>query len=173
MNSSIPSVTKPTTTSGEAQRASTWIERFAIPITVSAMEAQPIALLIALLTFTVARTTAASPIGAGGVALIELALLWWTMLVENIVQHSPRGRRMAWLHLLGWLVVLGVMVGPRLPSLVQWENIPAALLVTMLVTWLWRRGMYRVQTGFEYEQFANSFKVSFGVLLGILLIAIL
>ena len=41
---------KATTTSVEAERPSTWIERFAIPIAASSMEAQPIALVIVLLT---------------------------------------------------------------------------------------------------------------------------
>ncbi len=164
---------KPRTTPDEARPASTWIERLAIPVTVSIMEAQPIALVIALLTFVVVRNVAAAPIGAAGVALIELTLLWWAMFAEHRIRRSFRGRHMAWLHVLGWLVVLGVTIGIYLlPSTITWQHVPALLLLTLLVTWLWRRNMHRTQTGFEYEQFSTSFKVSFGVLLGILLIAI-
>ena len=138
------------------------------------MEAQPIALVIALLTYVVARNIAAAPIGAAGIALIELILLWWALFVEHRIQRSPSGRRMAWLHLPGWLLVLGATIGIYLlSSAITWQEVPALLLLTILVTWLWRRNIYRVQTGFAYEQFSTSFKVSFGVMLGILLIAVL
>lgn len=137
------------------------------------MEAQPIALVIALLTFVVARNAAAAPVGAAGVALIGLTLLWWALFVEHRIQRSPKGRRLAWLHMPGWFVVLGVTLGIfLLPSAITWQDVPAVLLLTILVTWLWRRNMHRIQTGLEYEQFSISFKLSFGVLLGILLLAI-
>src|SRR6266700_6466772 len=172
MNSSVPSMTKETTTSVEARQVSTWIERFAIPIAASVMEAQPVALVIVLLAVMVIGTKAIPPIGAGGIALAALGLLWWAMIVERAIRRSANGRRAAWLHSLGWLVAFGVIVGPHLPSLVKGEHIFAALLGTVLVTWLWRRSMPRAQAGFEYGQFATSFKVGFGVQLGILLIVI-
>jgi Domain of unknown function (DUF4129) len=158
--------TKTMTSSVEAQQASAWIERFAIPLAASNMEAQP----IALLTLMVAGTQATPPLGPGGVALVSLGLLWWAMIVEHIVRRPSWRRRAAWLHFLGWLVAFAVVVGPRLPSLDQGENIFAALLGTVLVTWLWRRSMPRAQAGFAYGQLATSFKAGFGVLLGILLI---
>ena len=172
MNSSVPSMTKETTTSVEARQVSTWIERFAIPIAASVMEAQPVALVIVLLAVMVIGTKAIPPIGAGGIALAALGLLWWAMIVERAIRRSAKGRRAAWLHSLGWLVAFGVIVGPHLPSLVKGEHIFAALLGTILVTWLWRRSIPRAQAGFEYGQFVTSFKVGFGVLLGILLIVI-
>ncbi len=52
------------------------------------------------------------------------------------------------------------------------DDVFAVLLGTVLVTWLWRRSMRRAQLGFEYGELATSFKVGFGVVLGILLIAI-
>ncbi len=163
---------KATTTSVEVEPSSTWIERFAIPLAASSMEAQPIALVIALLTLMVTGTKATPPLGAGGIALIALGLLWWAMLVERVLRRPPKGRRAAWLHFLGWFVAFAVVVGPRLPSLDKGENIFAVLLGAALVTWLWRRSMPRAQAGFEYGQFVTSFKVGFGVLLGILLIVI-
>ncbi len=172
MNSQGTPVMKATTTSVEAERPSTWIERFAIPIAVSSMDAQPIALVIALLTLIVAGTKATPPLGAGSIALMALGLLWWAMLVEHIVRRSLKGRRVAWLHFLGWFVAFAVVVGPHLLSLDTGEHIFAALLGTVLVTWLWRRSMPRAQAGFAYGQFATSFKVGFGVQLGILLIVI-
>ena len=136
------------------------------------MEAQPVALMSVLLTLMVTGTKAIPPIGAGGIALAALGLLWWAMIVERVIRRSSRGRRAAWLHFLGWFVAFVVIVGPHLPSLVKGEHIFAALLGTILVTWLWRRSIPRAQAGFEYGQFVTSFKVGFGVLLGILLIVI-
>src|SRR5207244_1093543 len=163
-------VMKGTAASVEAERSASLTERFAIPIGASSMEAQTIALVIVLLTLMVAGTNATPPFGVGGVALVALGLLWWAMVVEHIVQRSSRGRRTAWLHFLGWLAAFTVVVGPRLPFLTTGENIFAALLGTVLITWLWRRSIPRAQAGFEYGQLATSFKVGFGVLLGILLV---
>lgn len=164
---------KDTRTAAEAQRASTWIERFALPLTVSVMEAQPIAMVIALLTVLVAGSIATPPIGAGEIALVALGLLWWAMMVEGIARRRPIGRQAIWLYILGWLLALIAVVGQYLPSLGKLENIFAVLLGTVLSTWLWRRAMRRAQIGFEYGELATSFKVGFGVLLGILLISII
>ncbi len=136
------------------------------------MEAQPIALMIALLTRIVGGTSATAPLGVGSITLVALGLLWWAMVVEHIIRHSSRGRRAGWFHLLGWLVAFSAIAGPSLPSLIRGQNIPAVLVDTVLVTWLWRRGTQRAQTGFEYDQLARSFKISFGVLLGILFLVI-
>ena len=151
------------------------------------MEAQPIALVIALLTLIVAGPSATAPLGVGSITLVALRLLWWAMVVEHIVRRaeasSPtqhhirsrpynRGRRLAWLHQFGWLVAFSAVAGPSLLSLARGVNIPAVLVDTVLVTWFWRRGMQRAQTGFEYDQLARSFKISFGVLLGILFLVI-
>jgi hypothetical protein len=163
---------KNTRTAAEVQRASTWIERFALPLTVSVMEAQPIAMLIALLTVLVAGPHGTPPIGAGKIALVALGLLWWAMVVEGIARRRSIGRQVIWLYILGWFLALIAVVGPYLPSVVRGENIFAILLGAVLVTWLWRRGMRRAQIGFEYGELATSFKVGFGMLLGVLLIAI-
>jgi hypothetical protein len=163
---------KNTSTQAEVRRAFTWIERFALPLTISVMEAQPIALVIALLTVLVAGPKATPPIGAGEIALVSLGLLWWAMIVENIVRSRSIGRQAIWLYILGWLLAFIAVVGPFLPSLGKLENIFAVLLGTVLVTWLWRRSMRRAQLGFACGELATSFKVAFGVVLGILLIAI-
>ena len=164
--------TQRTTAAAVAPRASTWIERFALPIAVSAMEAQPIALLIALLAVLIAGPRATPLFGAGTIALVALGLLWWAMIVERVARQSTGGKRRAWLHLLGWLVAFLFVAGQYLPSLTRGENIFAVLLAAVLVTWLWRRNIPRAQAGFEYGQIATSFRVGFGILLGILLIAV-
>jgi hypothetical protein len=167
----LPSAMKNTNSQAEAPRASTWIERFALPLTVSMMEAQPIALVIAFLSLLVAGPKAPEPIGAGEVALVSLGLIWYAMIVEHITRRRSI-RRAIWLYMLGWLLAFLAIVGPFLLFVGRGESILAIVLGTVLVTWLWRRSMQRAQIGFEYGELAASFKVGFGVLLGILLIAI-
>jgi hypothetical protein len=136
------------------------------------MEAQPIALVIALIMLVTTGQLSMVPIGAGGITLVALGLLWWAMLVEHIIRRSIRGRHMSWLHVIGWLVAIATTVGPSLPSLLKGEHIFPMFVDIVLVTWLWRRCLQRAQTGFEYGQLALSFKVGFGGLLGMLLIVI-
>ncbi|HVB23839.1 MAG TPA: DUF4129 domain-containing protein [Ktedonobacteraceae bacterium] len=157
----------------KAKPASSWIERIALPLLVSVMEAQPLALGIALLTLAVAGTLAAMPVSVGDITLTALGLLWWAMFVEHISNGSVRRRQLAWLHLLGWLIAFLAIAGPRLPSMIIGQDIPAVLLDVVLITWLWRRSMSRAQIGFTYGQLATSFKIGFGVLLAILLIVII
>ncbi len=137
------------------------------------MEAQPLALGIMLLTRIIVGANTSSPIGAGSIALLELGLLWWAMITQHIIGRMAKRTLALPFYLAGWLVAFAVVAGPLLPSLVRGANIFPALVDTVLITWLWRRSMRPAQAGFEYGQLATSFKVSFGVLLGILLIAIL
>lgn len=136
------------------------------------MEAQPLALIVAVLTLVFTGTLTGMLLGVGEIALLELGLLWWAMFVENRSRRASRSGGSARLHLVGWLVALAVMVGLLLPSLIRAEDIFAALIATAVVTWLWRRSMYYVQIRFEYGSLATSFKVGFGVLLGVLLLVI-
>lgn len=142
----------------------------AVPLIVSIMEAQPIALVLVLIH---AGTTVELPLEGWSIALLALCLLWWAMLVERVIRPLPLVRRRSWLHALGWLVAFVVLVGPRLPFVTTGANFFAALVETTLVTWLWRRSIPRAQAGFEYESLALAFKISFGVLLGILVLVIL
>ncbi len=136
------------------------------------MEAQPIALAIAFLTLLVAGPKTMPLFGAGVITLVALGLLWWAMIVEYLIRQRFQGRRRAWLHFLSWLIAFLAVVGPLLPSAIQGEGIPAVLVGVALVTWFWRRGRTWAQTGFEYGQLSTSFKVGFGVLLGILVMVV-
>jgi hypothetical protein len=156
----------------EARRASNRVERFALPIAISVMEAQPLALIVAVLTLLFTRTLADMPLGAGEIALLELGLLWWAMFVESRVRRAGGDRKLARLHLAGWLLALAITVGPLLPSLIHAQAIFSAFVDVAVVTWLWRRDMYYVQIGFEYSSLSASFKVGFGVLLAVLLLVI-
>ncbi len=156
----------------EARRASNRVERFALPIAISVMEAQPLALIVVVLTLLFTRTLADMPLGAGEIALLELGLLWWAMFVESRVRRAGGDRKLARLHLAGWLLALAITVGPLLPSLIHAQAIFSAFVDVAVVTWLWRRDMYYVQIGFEYSSLSASFKVGFGVLLAVLLLVI-
>ncbi len=174
MSSLLPSTMRDMRIRAEARRASTWIERFALPLTVSVMEAQPVALVIGLLTLMVAGSSASPPFGAGSIALVALGLQWWSMVVERMAARRFEGKRVILLQALGWLVAFAVVGGPDLLGAAEGktENIFNVLLGVALVTWFWRRGMSRAQAGFEYGALARSFKASFGIVLGILLLAI-
>jgi hypothetical protein len=137
------------------------------------MEAQPLALGIALITLVVTATPTDAPVGAGGIVLVALGLLWWAMFVEHRLHTSNRERDGTSLYLLGWLVAFVATAAPHLPFLLEGEHIFPVLIDAALITWLWRRGMYRAQTGFEYGSLSTSFKVGFGVLLGVLLIVLM
>ncbi len=137
------------------------------------MEAQPVALILALLTRIFIGANASPSLGAGTIALLALALLWWAMLVPYFTRDPARKKAAAWLHLLGWIAAFAILVGPYLPSVVVGVNIFPALFNTAIITWFWRQSTRRVQIGFEYEPLARSFKIGFGVLLAVLLIVVL
>ncbi len=137
------------------------------------MEAQPIALVIIVAAQIFSSGTAGAPIGADGITLLELALLWWAMLMEYLTRRFGLQQRAFWLHIIGWLVALALLIGPYVPSLLNLHDILPALLLLALCTWLWRRGIANVQFNFEYSRIATSFKIGFGVILGALLIATL
>jgi hypothetical protein len=155
--------------------SSTWLERYIVPIVLSAMEAQPVAVILALLTRIFVGANALPSLNAGSIALLALGLLWWPMLVMHFAQdHIPADKNYAiWLYLLGWLVAFAILVGPYLPSVAVGVNIFPALFNTAIITWFWRQGMRRTEIGFEYEQVARSFKIGLGILLAILLIVVL
>jgi hypothetical protein len=161
-----------TKTQGEARPASTWLERFALPIAISIMEAQPLALIIAVLSLMSTGTQANVFLVGGEIALMEVSLLWWAMIVESRGHHHATRDRTARLHLIGWLIALVITVGPLLPSLLRAEAIFPAFVVIAVVTWLWRRAMYYVQIGFQYGTLSASFKGGFAVLLAVLLLVV-
>lgn len=162
-------------TQAEARRASTWIERFALPLTVSVMEAQPFALAIALLAILVAGSSASPPFRAGSIALIALGLQWWALFVERVATRRLKSKQAIALHAFGWLVAFAVGTAPYLLATMggKTQYIFNILLGIALVTWFWRRGMARAQAGFEYGALARSFRTGFGVVLSVLLVAIL
>ena len=116
----------------------------------------------------------ASFLERGGIALFAVSLLWWAMFVEHLTLaqrvHNVGG---GVLHLLGLFVALAAVIGPSIPSMLQGNGLPATVINIGLVIWLWRRGIYRVRSGFDYAELVTSFKRAFGILLFILLLALL
>jgi MFS family permease len=165
--------TKDNSTAARAAASSTWIERFAVPIVLSVMEAQPVAVILALLTRTFIGARAAPSLGAGTIALLALGLLWWAMLVPHFTRDPARKKFATSLHLLSWITAFAIFVGPYLPSVAVGINIFPALFNTAIITWFWRQSTRRTQIGFEYEPVSRSFKVGFGILLAILLFVVL
>ncbi len=134
------------------------------------MEAQPLALLVILATRIFAGANIAPPLGAGGIMLLELGLIWWAMLVEYLTRRVFTKDSSNALQFSGWIIALAVLIGPYAPSLLQGQDIGQALIVLALITWLWRRGIADTQLGFEYNRVALAFKIGFGIILGMLFI---
>jgi hypothetical protein len=157
---------------GEARPASTWLERYALPIALSVMEAQPVALLVALLTLITAGTLTAQPLSVGVIVLLALGLLWWSMFVESVLRRTRRSGLARLLHLLGWLAAFSGAGSQYALLLSHGATYAALFLDALVVTWFWRQGMRRAQAGCTYGQLITSFKTGFGVLLAVLLLVI-
>lgn len=136
------------------------------------MEAQPVALLVALLTLITTGSLAAQPLSAGALVLLALGLLWWAMLVESVLKRTRRAGLARLLHLLGWLAAFAGAGAPYTRQLSHGTTYAALFLDILVVTWFWQQGMRRAQAGFTYGQLITSFKTGFGVLLAALLLVI-
>ena len=128
------------------------------------MEAQPLALLLILATqlFVGSNTP---PLGAGGITLLELGLIWWAMLVDYLTGRVFTKNSANTLLIVGWVAALAILIGP---GLLQGQSIVQVLIVLILITWLWRRGIAHAQRDFEYNSVALPFKIGFGIVLGAL-----
>jgi hypothetical protein len=150
----------PETTS--TPRFSSWVELFAIPIAISIMEAQALTLALILATAIFAGTNTPS-LGAIGITLLELGLMWWAMLVEHLTRrHIVTKSSVNTLLIAGWVVALAAVI---IPALLQGQSIVQAVILLILTTWLWRRGIAHAQQNFEYNSVALPFKIGLGVVL--------
>lgn len=136
------------------------------------MEAQPVALLVALLTLITTGSLAAQPLSVGALVLLALGLLWWSMFVEYILKRTRRAGLSRLLHLLGWLAGFAGVGAPYALQLSHGATYAALFLDALVVAWFWRQGMRRAQAGITYGQLITSFKAGFGVLLAVLLLVI-
>lgn len=59
--------------------ASIWLEWIVLPLALSFMDAQPIGIALAMLTFFATQTPNGEILSTGEIALLLLGLLWWAM----------------------------------------------------------------------------------------------
>jgi hypothetical protein len=147
------------------------VEEVAIPLALCVMEAQPIAMVIALFTLLGGSTLAHVPLGIGAVLLLQLGLLWWAMALA-FLQISGRlrsGRVLAMLRLCGLLIAWLLVSLPRLAVLGSGTQDVILAGELFLVLWLWYRGLTRARLGFSHEPLATAFTVGLGVLLAVML----
>jgi hypothetical protein len=153
----------------------TWIECVAIPLALSVMEAQPLAMVLALGALLVSGTSANALLSVGQLTWLLLGFLWWAIALAFFhARGRLRSTRVLALLRLGsllvvWLVLTVLKIG-RGWSKTDDLLVPAECLFTF---WLWRRSLTRARLGFAYETLATSFKGSLGILLSVLLLALL
>jgi hypothetical protein len=134
------------------------------------METQPIVLALTLLAIALLGSSAVLPLGAGSITLLLLGLHWWAKAVSNLTQGSFYTTRARLLQLLGLFLAVGFTVVTHISLL---QNLPALFFSFILIIGFWYAGMYRVQTGPNDEYVLTSFKISLGVLLGVLILTLL
>ncbi len=164
--------------SSEIRPASTAVERFLLPLTVSLMEVQPLSLLVALLTFLFTGRLHSVALNPIFLLALTLFLLAWAMLVEYFVhtrnvQHNTRLNLVTLCYSLSWLIALAATAYLWLPALLIGTISPLLFISVALVTWLWRRAISYARGGFDYSSLATTFKTGFGILLFILLLSLI
>jgi hypothetical protein len=133
------------------------------------MEAQPIALLLILLSFSFTGVVNAWPLGEIAVTLLLLGLRWWAMLVYWLMARGMSKTEGQPLHVLGLFLALAAMIGTHL----WFVNILGAAIVGgALVIWFWIRGIQVVQAQEREVVFLQYFRIGFCIMLLELLITI-
>ena len=140
-----------------------------MPVAASLMEAQPfvLGLLLGSLVFT--GTSDTFPPVEGSLTLLVVSLYWWALLVRRVIEPRIGEQWATLLYLPGLVVSFAIIVGTH-PAFV--DNIPQIVFAAALSTWIWRRGMARVEQGLQEEQLITVLKVGFVVLLGMLFFAV-
>src|SRR5436305_1951273 len=86
MNSSEPSATKRAGRWGQARASFDWIEFLAVPLALSVMETQAIAVGLALLALAFLQDSTAVSLDAESITLLLLGLHWWARVVSALTQ---------------------------------------------------------------------------------------
>jgi hypothetical protein len=170
VNSSEPSGTKRAGLLGQARASFDWIDLLAVPIALSVMETQPIALVLTFLAIAYLENSDAVPLGAESITLLLLGLHWWAKAVSALTQGRLSTTRARLLQLLGLLLAIAITVVTHISLL---NNTPALFFSIILIIGFWYIGMCRVQTGPDDQYVLTSFKIGLGVLLGILILTLL
>lgn len=143
-----------------------WIELLVVPVTVSIMETQPIAIVLLFGTLLFTGSNANVPLEQSSILLLLLGLYWWGVIVKRVMQYRQSTKQAQLLSLLGLLFALVITVGTH------WspdKNLPVLFFAGILTLWLWQRSTQRAQRGLSDEQLFSSFKIGFSVLLAILI----
>lgn len=162
MSSSEPPGTKRAELLGQARASFDWIELLAVPIALSVMETQPIALALTFLTVAY--------LDAESITLLLLGLHWWARAVSALKRGRLSTTRARHLQLLGLLLAIAITVITHVSLL---NNIPALFFYIILIVGFWYTGMHSVQKGPNDEYVLTVFKIGLGVLLGILILVVL
>lgn len=147
---------------------SSWIEVFAVPVLTSIMEAQPVVLVLLCGTLFFTGKSNYPLLEEASISALLLSLYWWAMLIKYKLQPGIGEKAARLLHLPSLFATFAIIVGTHTAFL---KNAVTIFLTIILVGWLWRRSISRVEVGLQEEQLIASFKVGFVVLLAILLFA--
>ncbi len=169
MNSFTPLSKKRARPAAQDRFSFNWIEVFAVPVTTSIMEAQPVVLVLLFGSLLFTGQSDAFPLVEGSIILLVLSLCWWAMLVRQVIQPRLGEKWANLLYLPGLFVAFAVIVGTH-PAFL--DDVPQIVFCAALGVWLWRRSIARVEKGLQEEQLTASFKVGFLVLLALLFFAV-
>lgn len=126
------------------------------------METQPVVIGLMLLSQQLMGTTRPWPLEAYTVTLLFVALHWWALFVEKFRQRGVLYQRVQLLRIGGLLVACVVVF---LTHLALFTNLLAPIVMVILVTWFWKRGMDKARVGLSDENLVPTFRVGFLVLL--------
>src|SRR5258708_3503370 len=169
MNSFTPLSKKRARPAAQDRFSFNWIEVFAVPVTTSIMDAQPVVLVLLFGSLLFTGQSDAFPLVEGSIILLVLSLCWWAMLVRQVIQPRLGEKWANLLYLPGLFVAFAVIVGTH-PAFL--DDVPQIVFSAALGVWLWRRSITRVEKGLQEEQLTASFKVGFLVLLATLFFAV-
>jgi uncharacterized protein DUF4129 len=169
MNLSKPSLAKRARAPAQEQFSFHWIEVLAVPVPASLMEAQPFVLALRFGSLLFTGQSDVFPLVEGSITLLVLSLYWWALLVRQVIQPRIGEQWANLLYLPGLFVTFAVIVGTHTAFA---ENIPQLVFAAALSTWIWRRGMARVEQGLQEEHLITALKVGFVVLLAMLFFAV-
>ncbi len=133
------------------------------------MEAQPFVLALRFGSLLFTGESDVFPLVEGSITLVVVSLYWWALLARQVIQPRIGEQWANLLYLPGLFVTFAVIVGTHTAFV---DNIPQLVFAAALSTWIWRRGMARVEQGLQEEQLVTALKVGFVVLLGLLLFTI-
>ena len=141
----------------------------AIPVAISIMETQPLALGLLCGAMLLVGEQASLPLDTGGMILLLLGGQWWVLLVRQGVRRGLPPLATVSAQALGVAAACALIIVTHAALL----HSPPALVVALgLALWCWGRGLNWGQRGSSSEHLLRSFQVGGLVLLGVLLMTV-